>query len=296
MAEILLTFGNLAVLAFIITSMVVMGLNVTIRDLTAAMKDRRLILASLAANFILVPILAFIIIFVLPVSKEMAAGLVLVSLAAGAPSTPKVAELTRGNIAYAVATTILMTVLTILLMPIILPYLLEGITMDPTRIAFNLIVLMLIPLLAGMGLRYASEDRARRALPILFWVSNICIGIIFLTFGLLLLARLGALFGGDQGPLMLLVAILFTLGCLGIGYVLGGTSKETRSVSAFGTGFRNITAALVVITSTFQDPGNDVLIMVLIVTLVSVIIVSALVGLTLKRSIDQGENIGYSSE
>lgn len=296
MAEILLTFGNLAVLAFIITSMVVMGLNVTIRDLTVAMKDRRLILASLAANFILVPILAFIIIFVLPVSKEMAAGLVLVSLAAGAPSTPKVAELTRGNIAYAVATTILMTVLTILLMPIILPYLLEGITMDPTRIAFNLIVLMLIPLLAGMGLRYASEDRARRALPILFWVSNICIGIIFLTFGLLLLARLGALFGGDQGPLMLLVAILFTLGCLGIGYVLGGTSKETRSVSAFGTGFRNITAALVVITSTFQDPGNDVLIMVLIVTLVSVIIVSAIVGLTLKKSIDQGKNIGYSSE
>jgi BASS family bile acid:Na+ symporter len=181
-------------------------------------------------------------------------------------------------------------------MPIILPYLLGGITMDPTRIAFNLIVLMLIPLLAGMGVRYASEDRAKRALPVLFWLSNGCIGIIFLTFGLLLLSRLGSLFGGDQGPLMLLVAIVFTLGCLGIGYLLGGTSKETRSVSAFGTGFRNITAALVVITSTFQEPGNDILIMVLIVTLVSVIIVSTLVGLTLKRSIDQGEKIGYSPE
>lgn len=296
MAGILLTIGNIAVLAFIITSMIVMGLNVTVRDLMAPMKDRRLIIASLVANFILVPILAFILILIFPVSKEMAAGLVLVSLAAGAPSTPKVAELTRGNIAYAVATTILMTILTILLMPLVLPYVLGGITMDPTRIAFNLIVLMLIPLLAGMGVRYASEYWAKKALPIMFWLSNICIGVIFLTFGILLLARLGSLFGGDQGPLMLLVAVLFTLGCLGIGYVLGGSSRETRNVSAFGTGFRNITAALVVIAATFQDPGNDVLIMVLIVTLVSVIIVSALVGLTLKKSIEQGESIGYPAE
>lgn len=296
MAEILLSIGSIAILAFIITSMVVMGLNVTIRDLLSPMKNRRLILASIVANFILVPILAFIIIFVLPVSREMAAGLILVSLAAGAPSTPKVAELTGGNIAYAVATTILMTVLTIILMPIILPYLLDGITMDPSRIAANLVILMLIPLLVGMGVRHGSDRTAKKVLPVLFWVSNGCIGIVFLTFGILLLERLGMLFGGDQGLLMLVVAIVFTLGSLAIGYALGGSSKETKNVLAFGTGFRNITAALVVITTTFEDTGNDVLIMVLVLTLVSVIIVSAIVGLTLKKSIDQGKNIGYPVE
>jgi BASS family bile acid:Na+ symporter len=296
MAEILFSIGNIAILAFIITSMVVMGLNVTIRDLLSPMKNRRLILASIVANFILVPVLAFIIIFILPLSKEMAAGLILVSIAAGAPSTPKVAELTGGNIAYAVSTTILMTVLTIVLMPILLPHLLGGITMDPSRIAVNLVILMLIPLLIGMGVRHRSEKYAKKALPVLFWASNGCIGIIFLTFGILLLTRLGTLFGGGEGPVMLIAAIMFTLGALAIGYVLGGPSKETKKVLAFGTGFRNITAVLVVITSTFQDPSNDVLIMVLILTLVSVIIVSAIVGLTLKKSLDQGKNFGYSVE
>jgi BASS family bile acid:Na+ symporter len=296
MAEILLSIGSIAILGFIVTSMIVMGLNVTIRDLLAPMKDRRLILAAIVANFILVPVLAFIIIFIIPVSREIAAGLILVSLAAGAPSTPKVAELTQGNIAYAVAVTILMTVLTIFLMPIVLPYLLGGITMDPSRIALNLVVLMLIPLLIGMGMRYRSDSMAKKALPVLFWISNGCIGIVFLTFGLLLLSRLGTLFGGDQGLLMLVIAFVFTLGSLAIGYALGGSSSETRRVLAFGTGFRNITAALVVITATFQDPGNDVLIMVLIVTLVSVIIVSAIVGLTLKKSIDEGRQLGYSNE
>lgn len=296
MAEILLSIGNTAILAFIVTSMVVMGLNVTVRDLLSPLKNRRLVLASVVANFVLVPVLAFILIYILPLSEEMAAGLVLVSLAAGAPSTPKVAELTGGNIAYAVATTILMTVLTIILMPILLPYLLDGVTMDPSRIAANLIVLMLIPLLVGMGVRHGSERRAKKALPVLFWVSNGCIGVIFLTFGLLLLQRLGTLFGGDQGLVMLVAALAFTLGSLAIGYALGGPANETRRVLAFGTGSRNITAALVVITATFQDPGNDVLVMVLVLTLVSVIIVSAIVGLTLKKSIDQGKQIGYTAE
>jgi BASS family bile acid:Na+ symporter len=181
-------------------------------------------------------------------------------------------------------------------MPLILPYILSGVTMDPSRIAINLIVLMLIPLLVGMGVRHSSEHLAKKALPVLFWVSNICIGIVFLTFGLLLLTRLGSLFGGEQGLLMLAIAVVFTLGCLAIGYLLGGSSQETKRVLSFGTGFRNITAALVVITATFQDPGNDVLIMVLVLTLVSVIIVSAIVGVSLKKSLDQGKPIGYSGE
>ncbi len=292
MAGIVLSIGSLAILVFIISSMVVMGLNVTVRELVSPMKNKRLVFSTILANFILVPILGFIIIYIVPLSKEMAAGLILVSIAAGAPSTPKVAELTGGNIAYAVSTTIIMTILTIILMPILLPYLMEGVTMDPSRIAGNLILLMLIPLLIGMGVRYFSDTGAKRVLPVLFWISNGCIGVIFLTFGLLLFAKIGSLFGGTTGSGMVLAAILFTIGSLCIGYILGGPSVETKGVLAFGTGFRNVTAALVVITATFTDPGNEILIMVMIVTLVSVILVSAIVGLILKKRIQEGKNFG----
>ncbi len=115
-----------------------MGLNVTIRDLFSPLKNKRLIILTLLANFVAVPLFAFILIYIFPINTEMAAGLILVSIAAGAPSTPKVAEFTGGNIAYAVSMTVLMTVVTIVLMPFLLPYLLEGVTMDPTKVAVNL--------------------------------------------------------------------------------------------------------------------------------------------------------------
>ena len=62
-----------------------------------------------------------------------------------------------------------------------------------------------------------------------------------------------------------------------------GPDRETRGVLVFGTGFRNVAAALVVITATFSDPGNKVLLMVLMVTIFSVIIVSTIVGIILNK-------------
>ena len=67
---------------------------------------------------------------------------------------------------------------------------------------------------------------------------------------------------------------------------MGGTDHENRHVLAFSTGFRNITAALVVITASYSDLENDVFLMVLMVTLFSVIIVSAIVGILLKKQMD----------
>ncbi len=283
MAGPLLVIGYLAVLAFIVSSMLVMGLNVTIGDLFSPLKNKRLVIFTLLANFVVVPIFAFILIYIFPVSKEMAAGLILVSIAAGAPSTPKVAEFTGGNIAYAVSMTVLMTVVTIVLMPLLLPYLMEGVHMDPTKVAVNLVVLILIPIIAGIFIRDKVPVTAKKFLKVMEIVSNASIGLIFLSFGIIFLANLKELFGGTAGLYMAAVAILFTIGALLIGYAMGGPSRETRGVLAFGTGFRNVTAALVVITATFSDPGNEVLLMVLMVTIFSVIIVSAIVGIILKK-------------
>jgi BASS family bile acid:Na+ symporter len=87
----MLSIGRPAILVFILTGIVVIRLIVKVRDLMAPMKDRRFMLASIVAYLILVPILAFII-FIVPVSRETAAGLVLLGLVAGVPSTPKAAD------------------------------------------------------------------------------------------------------------------------------------------------------------------------------------------------------------
>jgi predicted Na+-dependent transporter len=286
MANLLSVIGYFGVIIFIITSMLVMGLNVTVRDLLSPLRNKRLMILSLLANFVMVPLLAFILIYIFPISAGFAMGLILVSIAAGAPSTPKVAEFTGGNIAYAVSLTLLMTILTIVLMPFLVPYLMEGAGMDPTKVAFNLVVLMLIPIFAGIILRDRAPGSAGIVLKAAELISNVSIGVIFLTYGILFLTHLKLLFGGPGGLQVALVALLFTIGALLIGYFMGGSDRESRGVLAFGTGFRNVTAALVVITASYSDPTNDILLMVLMVTIFSVIIVSTIVGIIFKKRMD----------
>jgi len=175
-------------------------------------------------------------------------------------------------------------------MPLLVPYLMEGTGMDPSKVAFNLVVFVLIPIFAGIILRDRAHGVAGKVLNVAELISSLSIGIISLTYGILFLTHLKVLFGGPGGLQVALVALLFTVGALLIGYFMGGSDRESRGVLAFGTGFRNVTAALVVITASYSDPTNDILLMVLMVTIFSVIIVSTIVGLMLKKRMELEKN------
>jgi predicted Na+-dependent transporter len=58
--------------------------------------------------------------------------------------------------------------------------------------------------------------------------------------------------------------------------VLGGPETRNREVLAFGTGFRNISAALVVVSANFEDP--QILFMVLVIAVFGVILMTILGG------------------
>ena len=53
----LIAVGTIGVLVFIVTGMFGMGLNLTIPQIMAPLKNTRMVLLSLIANFIVVPIL-----------------------------------------------------------------------------------------------------------------------------------------------------------------------------------------------------------------------------------------------
>jgi bile acid:Na+ symporter, BASS family len=286
MDSLLYNLGSIAIYVFIITSMFLTGLMVTIRDLIAPVHNRRLLTLSLFANFIIVPLIALFLIILIPMNQELAAGLLLVSIAAGAPSTAKVAQFTGGNVAQAVSLTIIMTTITIVLMPFLIPLILEGAQVDPLYVLGNLVVMILLPIFVGIIIKSRSEPLAARLRPIMDWTSNISIAVIFLTFGLIFLSRIRDIVSTSSGALAVFVAIVFTLAAIGITYLIGQFEKDARNNLAFGAGFRNSTAALVVIFASFSNIQNDVLLMVLMVTIFSIIIVSILVGIIFKKRMD----------
>lgn len=309
MAPLLNDLGSIAVYIFILTSMFLTGLMVTIGELVAPLHNRQLLTFSLFANFILVPLIAITLIVIIPMNPELAAGLLLVSIAAGAPSTGKVAQYTGGNVAQAVSLSIIMTIVTIVLIPFLIPFILKGARTDSLYVMGNLVVLILIPILLGIIVRSRSEPLAARLEPVMDWVSDISILVIFLTFGVIFFSRFGNIVSTGSGALAVFVAIFFTLAVIGITFLIGRFEGNAGVDLALGAGFRNITAVLVVIFASFtniqkdsragifasfMDIQNDVLLMVLMVTVFSIIIVSILVGILYKKRKDADKKLKIS--
>ena len=59
------TLANLGVLTFVVSSMLAMGLGLTVAQILASLRAAGLVLRALAANFVLVPAVALLILFVL---------------------------------------------------------------------------------------------------------------------------------------------------------------------------------------------------------------------------------------
>lgn len=72
----------------------------------------------------------------------------------------------------------------------------------------------------------------------------------------------------------ILAGLLFLAAGFGIGWLLGGPSADTRTVLALGTAQRNIAAALVVGSQSFDDP--NVVVMVVVVAIVGLLLLMPL--------------------
>ena len=130
MIDVLSKIFPVAMLVFVISSMLGMGLSLTVREIVAPLRNARLVLLALLANFVLMPLGAFGIARLLQLKEALAAGLLVLGAAAGAPFLPKLAAVAKGNLAFSVGLMVLLMVLTVGYMPLVLPMLLEGVTVD----------------------------------------------------------------------------------------------------------------------------------------------------------------------
>ena len=77
----------------------------------------------------------------------------------------KLAEFAKADLAFAVGLMVLLMVVTVGYLPLALPFFLEGITVNPVKIARSLIVLMLIPLAVGLLVRATTQARQAASDP-----------------------------------------------------------------------------------------------------------------------------------
>jgi BASS family bile acid:Na+ symporter len=268
--DLLSKAATVAMLSFVVSSMLAMGAGLAISQIFEPLRNARLIVLALMANFVLMPLGAFVLAKMLWLDEPFGVGLLVLGCAAGAPFLPKLAQLARGNLAFAVGAMVLLMVATVGFLPAVLPLLLPGVTVDPWNIARSLILLMLVPLAAGLALKARYEDLARRVKPVLDWISNVSLILLILLITAANIDKVLQVFG-TRG---ILAGLLFIALGFGVGWLLGGPEADTKRVMALGTAQRNIAAALVVASQSFSDP--KVVVMVVVVAIVGLIILMPL--------------------
>ena len=232
----LIAIGTLGVLVFIITSMAGMGFSLTIPQIVAPLRNTRLVLLSLAANFVLVPALVLLIASVLPLSEGLRIGLILTGMAAGAPFLPKLVQVAKGDIAFTAGLMVLLMVVTVAFLPLVLPFVLVGVRVDPWEIAKTLVFLMLVPLGVALFIRARYEEVAKSLLPTMTTAANLSLVVLFIGYFVPYFSEIVGVIGGGG----ILGAVLLIVGAVVVGYLLGGPGTGTRKVLALGTGQRNL--------------------------------------------------------
>lgn len=266
LAEFIGAIAGLSGLLFVVTSMLAMGAALTMTMILQPLKNTKLVILALVANFILVPALAYVITLVLPISDDQKIGLIVLACAAGAPFLPKLAQNAKGNLGFSVGLMVLLMVLTVIYMPIVMPLLLPGVSVKPWDIAKGLIVLMLIPLAIGLLIRSHSVEDGDHWKELMGKISSV--GLLIMMVASLALNISSIIdFIGSWG---LLALVLFLVGSLIIGMLLGGRDPGIRAVTGLGTANRNLAAAIVVIAQNFA--GTDTLPFALVGAILSLLI------------------------
>ena len=228
-----------------------MGLNLTIQQILEPLQSTRLVLSALAANFVLVPLSAYIITRAIPLDQPFTIGLLLLATASGAPIFPKLVEYARGDLALAVGLMALLMAATIVYMPVVVPLILPGVHTGTWAIAKPLLAVVLPALVSGLCLRTYRKKPAERLQPILRVASNMALMFVIVA-GLAAngpnVVRTGSLKAIVAGGLLLLISF-------GSGFAIGGPNADTRKVLALGTAQRNLSVAFLIAVENFREPG-----------------------------------------
>src|SRR3981189_2933102 len=207
----------ITMLTFVLSSMLAVGLSLAVREIIAPLRNYRLIVLALLANFVLMPLAAHVITRLLRLDQPLGIALLLLGTASGAPFLPLLARISKANLAFAVGLMVLLMVVTVGFMPLVLPLMLEGVSVDPVKIGSSLVFLMLLPLAIGLLVRARLNGLAAKAQPFL---SRLSILSLVLLIALLLITNIQNVLSlyGTRG---VLDSILFVVAGSGFGWCRG---------------------------------------------------------------------------
>lgn len=247
------TLSRTLVFAFLITSMLSVGMTATMKDLRSLLASKGLLFRLLIANFVVVPLIGIALVKVLPWKPDAATALLILACTPGGLSALQFTTKVKSEKFLAGSSAFLLSLLAVFLSPLLLTIALPGdasVVVPYGRALIFIVVFLLLPLVAGM-LVGGRMDRQAEKLSKLFGIVSV---VLFIAVMLLL--------KGDRKEAMnaigkeaLLYMLLFIVLSMITGWLMAGRRKDARPVLATVTSMRNVALCLLIALKTFPDPA-----------------------------------------
>ena len=259
---------KIVVVVFTVANLAAMGLELNLREALRTLRSARAIALILIWGWVVGPALAWLIIRIIPLMEAHAAGLLLISLAPTAPFFPLMVRKARGDMSFAAAFMLLTTIGTVLLLPLLAPLLIKGLTVDAWSLAKPLLVMVLLPLLIGGAIRVFAPNAAEKLFPVVKKIGGIflliCLVLTLVLYGRDMLGAVGSFAPGAQ--------VLFFVAITAISYKIGfGLEQQQRSSMALGMCTRNIAGVFAAYLGITNPPSGLFVMIVLVVPLALIV-------------------------
>src|SRR5688500_15315523 len=139
-------------------------------EILGQLRHRAFVLKMLLANFVLVPVVMLLLLRLVPLDPALQAALLVFSLCAGAPFLIKLTQVAEHHVALGAAVMFLLMLVTVPYLPLVLPRVLTGVSVDPWAITRSLLLQLVLPTVLGMGLARWVTGLARAVQP---WAARI---------------------------------------------------------------------------------------------------------------------------
>jgi BASS family bile acid:Na+ symporter len=160
-------------LAYAVANLGSMGLELNLREAIQSLRSIRVVGLTLGWSWVVGPAFAVLLTKALPMAQPYAEGLLIFSLAPTAPALPLFIRMARADMSLAAAIMPLSVVGTVVLMPLMAPFLSPGLTVSSWAIGKPLLATVLLPLVIGVAIKVYAARVADKIFPAVKKIAGI---------------------------------------------------------------------------------------------------------------------------
>ena len=240
-------------LAFI---MFALGLGLTGADFLRVLKQPKDFFVGAISQIILLPVIAFILVKIWPISPELAIGVMIIAAAPGGVTSNILTSFARGDVALSISLTAIISLLSVITVPFIIVTSLgllgsENIVQNIslTSIAISMFLIVTVPVILGIIFRRFASNVAIKFESIAKKISIVLFIIVLL--GAILAEKDNIVsYFADAGLITLVLNVIMMIVAFYVAKLLG-TGNAQKKCIAIECGLQNGTLAIFVGTTLF---------------------------------------------